>query len=168
MFTIRQCETDKDYASVAELSAELAAWDIAETQKLGISADQMIQFYYPVSADEPEPAPKRMAMTLLASAGSVPAGCIAYREIGPKVCEMKRLYVRPAFRGTGLGKAMVSSLVERAAVAGYLRICLETTRFMKSAMQLYDEAGFVSCEAYRPIPAMFRGISVFMVKDLGG
>jgi GNAT superfamily N-acetyltransferase len=158
MFIIKQCETDEDFASAAELAAELAAWDIAETEKLGISAGEVAQFYYPPGAAS--------VMTLIASADGGPAGCIGYREMSPQTCELKRLYVRPAFRGTGLGAMMISSLAEKAAAAGYSNMCLETTRFMQGAMRLYEEAGFVPCEAYYAIPETFRDISIFMKKDL--
>lgn len=159
MFTIKQCESDEDFANAAELAAELAAWDIAETQKLGISADEVAQFYYPEGSELP-------AMTLLASAGSTSAACIGYREMSPGMCEVKRLYVRPAFRGTGLGAMMISSLVEKAAAGGYSQVCLETTCFMKGAMRLYEDAGFVPCEAYYAIPDTFRNVSVFMRKEI--
>ena len=159
MFTIKQCESGEDFASAAELAAELAAWDIAETQKLGISADEVAQFYYPEGSELP-------AMTLLASAGSTPAACIGYREMSPGMCEVKRLYVRPTFRGTGLGAMMIASLAEKAAAAGYSRMCLETTRFMKGALRLYEEAGFVPCEAYYAIPQVFRDTSIFMKKEI--
>jgi GNAT superfamily N-acetyltransferase len=159
MFTIKHCESDEDFASAAELAAELAAWDIAETHKLGISADDVAQFYYPEGSELPE-------ITLLASAGSTPAACIGYREISPGICELKRLYVRPAFRGTGLGAMMISSLVEKAAAVGYSQMCLETTCFMKGAMRLYEDAGFVPCEAYYAIPDTFRNVSVFMRKEI--
>jgi GNAT superfamily N-acetyltransferase len=103
-------------------------------------------------------------MTLLAWADATPAACIAYRELSPHLCELKRLYVRPAFRGTGLGTLMIASLTERAGMAGYSRICLETTRFMDGALRLYEEAGFVPCKAYYEIPETFRDISIFMKK----
>ena len=160
MLTIKQCESAEDFASAAELAAELAAWDIDETQKLGISADEVAQFYYPVGSELP-------GMTLLALAGSTPAACIGYREMSPGICELKRLFVRPMFRGTGLGAMMISSLAEKAAAAGYSRICLETTRFMKGATRLYEQAGFVPCEPYYAIPEVFRNISVFMKKEIG-
>ena len=160
MFTIKQCESNADCASAAELAAELATWDIAETQKLGISADEVAQFYYPTGSGLPE-------VTLLASAGSTPAACIGYREMSPGICELKRLYVRPTFRGAGLGAMMILSLAEKAAAAGYSRMCLETARFMKGAMRLYEDAGFVPCEAYYAIPETFRDISVFMRKEIG-
>jgi GNAT superfamily N-acetyltransferase len=167
MFIIRPCETDADSASAAQLAAELAAWDIAETQKLGIAADEVNQFYYPVETEALGSAIVAQGMTLLGFGDSAPAACIGYRELSPQICEMKRLFVRPAFRGTGLGKMMVSALVEHAAMAGYSRICLETAQFMKGAMRLYEGAGFEPCEPYYAIPETFRTISVFMKRDLG-
>lgn len=166
MFVIRQCETEADYAIAVELAVELSVWDGAETQKLGISADEVSQFYYPTELDlagSPDAAP---GVTLLASERSLSAACIGYREVRPHVCELKRLYVRPAFRGTGLGRTMVSSIVEKATLAGYSRMCLETTHFMKGAISLYDEAGFRPCEPYYEIPEIFHRLSIFMTKDL--
>lgn len=159
MFVIRQCDSEEDYAIARELAAELTAWDISETQKLGIAADEVLQFYYPPGAAS--------EMTLVATDGSTPAACIGYREINPRICELKRLYVRPAFRGSGLGARMISSLTERATAQGYSGICLETTRFMQAAIRLYEEAGFVRCEPYYTTPEVFRDISVFMRKQIG-
>lgn len=158
MFVIKQCESEQDFASARELAAELTAWDISETQKLGLSGDEVLQFYYPQDAG--------VEMTLLATAGSAPAACIGYRQISPRTCEVKGLYVRPMFRGSGLGAMMISSLTEKAAAGGYSGICLETTCFMQSAIRLYDEAGFVRCEPYYIIPEVFRDISIFMRKEI--
>jgi GNAT superfamily N-acetyltransferase len=167
MFIIRQCDTEDDYASARELAAELAAWDIAQTQKLGITADEVAQFYYPTDGELPSSADAAPGAMLLARAASIPAACVGYRELDSHSCELKRLYVRPAFRGAGLGKMMISSLVERATRAGYSRMFLETTHFMNGAIRLYEEAGFVPCDAYYAIPDTFRDISIFMKKDLG-
>lgn len=159
MFTIRPCESDEDFASAAGLAAELAAWDMAETQRLGICADDVASFYYPADAT--------LRLTLLASAGSTPAACISDRELSPGICELKRLYVRPMFRGRCLGALMIAALVEQAVASRYSRICLETTRFMKAATRLYEDAGFVRCEPYYAVPAEFRDLSIFMQKDIG-
>jgi len=159
MFTIKQCESDEDFANAGQLAAELADWDIAETQKLGISTGEVAKFYYPEG-----PA---LQLMLLATAGSTPAACIGYRELSPRICELKRFYVRPTFRGRGLGALIVSSLAEEAAASGYSQMCLETTCFMKGATRLYEQAGFVQCEPYYAIPDIFRDISIFMKKDIG-
>ncbi len=87
---------------------------------------------------------------------SVPAGVIALRELDEpsKICEMKRLYVRPSARGGGLGKTLCTQLITFAREAGYLRMRLDTDSYMTPAQALYTSLGFYRIEKYNndPIP----------------
>ena len=84
---------------------------------------------------------------LLATDGAQAAGCIAYRSMGssdPTCCEIKRLFVRSAFRGQSLGRLLVSAALERARHSGYRVACLDTEpRSMAAAKQIYLDLGFV-------------------------
>ena len=86
------------------------------------------------------------------------------RKIREDIGEVKRMYVRPAFRGQGIGRALLDALIQEAGQIGYPRIRLDSTRFMKEAHALYRSAGFVEIAEYpeSEIPAQFREHWIFM------
>ena len=86
---------------------------------------------------------------LVAIDGEQVAGCIALRSLGGRDCEMKRLYVRPEFRGKGLGKKLVTTLVDAAREIGYRRMLLDTLPGkMDEAIALYRSLGFREIAPY--------------------
>ena len=99
-----------------------------------------------------------MGALILALIDGVPAGCCGLRPMlssdHVNACEMKRLFVRPAFRGFGLGRRLVERIVMQAQMAGYATMLLDTLSDMETARALYHEVGFVEVAPYyhNPIP----------------
>ena len=91
----------------------------------------------------------------LAESDGRPVGCIALHKIDPNICEMKRLYLRPQFRGKGLGRVLAERIIREARTIGYQRMRLDTVEpVMKDAVAMYRKLGFREITPYRdnPIP----------------
>ncbi len=109
-------------------------------------------------------APPSGALLLARGEKGEPLGCVALRAIEPAgCCEMKRLYVTPAARGLGLGRALVSAILSEAARIGYREMRLDTLPAMTGALSLYGQAGFTPIAPYyeTPVPG-----TIFLAKSL--
>lgn len=84
---------------------------------------------------------------LLAAEGERVLGCAALRKVDERICEMKRLYVRPEARGMALGRRLAEAIVEEARRAGYAEMRLDVLPEFEAARQVYRSMGFVPADA---------------------
>lgn len=98
---------------------------------------------------------------LIAHRDGHPAGCVALRDLGGGTCEMKRMFVPPAFRGAGVGRALACRIIAEARDAGYRRMRLDTSKRQGEAMRLYERAGFRRIPPYYDLPDDMRDWLVF-------
>jgi len=94
------------------------------------------------------------------------AGCVALKGHADLICELKRMYVRPAFRGQGAGRALVRILIEEARRAGFERMILDSHISMKIAHEIYQTFGFKKVRAPDDFREKLKPIVVFMECEL--
>lgn len=76
------------------------------------------------------------------------AGCVAIRKLEDGVCELKRVYLRPEYRGHGVGRAMMERIIDEARAEGYTLMRLDTTPYLDAAYALYEKLGFYVIPKY--------------------
>ena len=81
-----------------------------------------------------------------------PVGCIALRKIDEENCEMKRLYVKPGYRGKNIGSILVKHIINDAKQIGYKHILLDTLPFLETAINMYKKYSFYEIESYNNSP----------------
>lgn len=143
-FDFRQAESEQQIAFIRELFLEYAqslsfslCFQSFDTELAGLPGD-----YAPPDG-----------RLLLAICDGQAAGCVALHKIDADVCEMKRLYVRPQFRGKGLGKVLGERVINEAREIGYKKLRLDTVKpMMRAAVAMYRQLGFQEIAPYRPNP----------------
>lgn len=140
---IRQANTKKEIAAARALFEEYVKW-------LGV--DLCFQGFADELASLPGLYAPPRGRLLLAWAEAQTAGCVALRPLSDSVCEMKRLFVRPAFRGQGVGRMLAETAVAEARTIGYASMRLDTLPAMSAATALYESLGFTRFPAYYATP----------------
>lgn len=139
-FAVAQAESPEQIAAARELFLEYA-------QSLGFSL--CFQSFDKELAGLPGDYAPPEGRLLLATYQDQLAGCVALHPLGPQICEMKRLYLRPQFRGKGLGRVLADQIIAEARQIGYESIRLDTVEpRMKDAVAMYRKIGFQEIAPY--------------------
>jgi putative acetyltransferase len=140
---IREAMDAADHRVARDLFLEYAA-------SLGFALD--FQDFESEIASLPGAYAPPVGCILIAATESGPCGCVALRPFSRDVCEMKRLYVRPAARKLGVGRALADAVIAQARERGYARMRLDTVASMVEATRLYESLRFHEIEPYRCNP----------------
>ena len=145
MVSVREAITSVEYALAADLFREYA-------RSLTFALD--FQDFEEELASFPSHYAPPAGCILLAHVDGIAEGCVAVRPLSDRICEMKRLYVRPAARGRGVGRRLAAAVVAKAHAMGYERMRLDTLASMEEANALYRSLGFEEIEPYcaNPFP----------------
>ena len=156
---ILEATRPEEIATCRELFREYAA---------GLGFDLSFQGFERELAELPGEYAPPGGRLLLAVSGSEAAGCVAVRRLDAGACEMKRLYVRPSARGSGLGRLLAVAAIDAGRELGYARMLLDTVPSMAAAHALYESLGFREVPPYRfnPVPGT-RYLELALARDSG-
>jgi GNAT superfamily N-acetyltransferase len=161
---ILRAATAADYTQVIELIRHYLDWCRQRYATLGSLVDESFSYQgldaELVSLSEAYQSPA--GLMLLGRVDGEPGGCVAFRTIGDRICEMKRLFVEPRYQGMGLGRRLCMGLIEVATSRGFLVMRLDSGDRFNEAQALYRSLGFVDIPPFYECPPEFRQYMVFM------
>ena len=144
-FELRPAESPEEMVLVRELFLEYA-------NSLGFSLCFQ-SFDHELASLPGDYAPPRGRLLFARHQEGMAAGCVALHPLEDGICEMKRLYVRPQFRGRGLGNRLAEHIIREARALGYQQLRLDTVEpTMREAVGMYRKMGFREVAPYRPNP----------------
>ncbi|MBU8850064.1 MAG: GNAT family N-acetyltransferase [Desulfobacterales bacterium] len=149
MVTIYQAQDKEDLEYTRELFFEFLTWAIGKSKKLYneyIDIDKMLN--HSMSEIDKGVFSPPHGRLMLAKEADQAAGIACMKKIREGTCEIKRIYVRPGYRGKKIGQKLLDQLIQSAREVEYSKILLDSARFMKEAHSLYRSAGFKEIEIY--------------------
>lgn len=168
MTTVMEAELPSQLDDVRSLMTAFVAWH----RERHVEDIALIERYFDAAAfsRELEDLPGYYApptgSLLIAYSDNQKAGCVALRDLGDGICEMKRMFVRPEFRGRGVGLALAARILENARTLGYCCMRLDTSHRQTEAMRLYRRIGFSEIAPYYDLSDDLRNWLVFFEKRL--
>jgi len=153
MITVIGVESGENLEHVRNMILEYVSW-------LGV--DLSFQGFEEEFAQLPGRYAPPEGRLLMALYDQQPAGCVGLRKFDTGVCEIKRMFVRPQFRGKGIGWALANRVIEESRKIGYHRMLLDTGDIMEGTRSLYCSLGFQEIQPYYDVPDEYRPRMTFM------
>ena len=144
--------TGFDIAEALDAAAVAACRELFVEYQQGLGVSLCFQGFDRELATLPADYARPRGRLILARIAGEPAGCVALRALGEGEAEMKRLFVRPAYRGMGIGRTLVECVIDEARGLGYRILRLDTLPSMDTAQALYAELGFSETPPYNDHP----------------
>ena len=135
----KRIETEDEIIGAKKLIIEYNQWLNLDLSFQNID-DELINF--PKKYEQPE------GSFIIAKDNNFVVGCVGIRNIGNKICEMKRLFVNDNYKGKGIGKTLVVKIIEEAKIKKYEIMRLDTVKTMEAALNIYYKIGFYEIEPY--------------------
>jgi len=164
MVTVEHATTSTQISAVQELMREYLQW-VFDTYSGAEDAPTFNEWEAEVQSLPGIYAPPQGRL-LLATVNDQPAGCVALKFKDETTGELKRMYVRPTFRGQNIGLRLGEKLVEEARTIGYKKVYLDSHGTMKSAHKVYEKVGFKYIAPPAEFPKELHAIIVFMECEL--
>ena len=168
MATVSQATTSKQLDDVRSLMRAFLAWHrerhVADLDLIDSYFDEE-EWEHELAALPGKYAPPKGSLLIAHHAGR-PAGCVALRDLGDRICEMKRMFIPTELRGLGIGRALADQIIADARTAGYRLMRLDTSRRQSEAMRLYERSGFRRIDPYYPLSDDLKEWLVFFELEL--
>ena len=161
MLTISQVQSKKEIKAAQELLREYISWWAQVEPEDFAQAPTFLDWEKDINTLRGIFVPPAGRLLLAMQDGQA-AGCICLKSHDSTTAELKRLYVRPAFRGQNIGWQLVNVLIDEARQSGYRRIVLDTHGSMKKAQAIYEALGFSVVSTPDDIPDTLKQFIVFM------
>ena len=161
MLVIYQAENHDDFSEVRGLLLEYLTWATSQAKEhynVEVDVDDMLH----QSIAELDLFTPPSGRLLLVKEDEAIAGIACMKKLRDDTCEIKRMYVRPSFRGKQIGRSLLNALIQDAKEIGYSKILLDSARFMEAAHKLYRSTGFKEIELY-PETEMTEDFQEYMV-----
>ncbi|WP_217578352.1 GNAT family N-acetyltransferase [Mesorhizobium sp. GbtcB19] len=164
MISVLPALSAEDFETLAGLCRKLAQWDVDASAPHGVSAADVRALFHPETSG-PQLAAQfgaPDAMAFIARSGGLPAGCLAFDPFGEGTVELHRFFVDTAFRGQGIGRALMGAVLAEIAKGPDCTVLIHTTYYMEHAIAVYEAFGFRPCAPFRETPAHVRHTDVFL------